>query len=61
MNKYFVSYIALNEFNNSEVGNCCSLRENKIKTIEDIRDIEKMLCEEFNFKKVNITNFIKLK
>lgn len=55
MYSYFVSY----RFSNGKtigVGNCRT--EFKIKSMEDIRSIEKRIAEEYNFEWVTITNFV---
>ena len=57
MYSYFVSY----RFSNGKtigVGNCSAEFKEKIKSMEDIRSMEKRLAKESNFKWVTITNFV---
>lgn len=57
MYSYFVSY----RFSNGKtigIGNCSAEFKEKIKSIEDIRSMEKRLAKESKFKWVTITNFV---
>lgn len=59
--KYFVSYILHGEYNGIGFGNINIERTEKIKSIEDIREIEeKMKKEKFNNYDVAILNYKEL-
>lgn len=61
MYNYFISFVAINKEGFSITGNCGHERSEKIKDLNDIREIEKNLCIENDFVETNINNFIEFK
>lgn len=56
---YFISFRGGNDKNTGD-GNAEVARKNKIKTVAEVREIEKELAKENNLKWVTVTNFILL-